>query len=1034
MIILLSLVFNDKIYAQSTSKLNLYEAAGDQSATNIIVLDDKSMIVATRVSSSGWGLLHIDQHNNIINSKSFSNTRLLNKLLRTKDGNLVLVGSVGNNSNTEIGIIKVDLSFNILWSKKIAGASLCYAYSALECANDDILITGYSSISGSSAGDWDSFVCRITSSGNLLWKKIIVNSSAASDWILEAIEISNGNFILSGATHTGASVDFMLTKISANGTILFNKSFGASQNEVVYNLTKSSYNGRYIISCGSWSYGLGEYDLVLAELDTNLNVVWSKVYGGSKFDFPIATLVDGNKIITAAYSKSYNSSNNFDLIAYQFDHTTGALLNTVVLGKSADEMFGSLGNVIAKKASNKYLMTGDTKSYSSNSDIFISEFNFSPITCCEFLNSGSTLINNQALSLLNFNTSSENTSLNSLSNFSTTISNFMLSRDSLCNITSGTINNNIIASNINICANEIINFNTTFSDNTYNFVWDFGDPASGINNIGTGINVNHQYSQTGSYLITCIISGACASDTDSIYINVLQEPMLLTNILNSASSYCIGDSIEFNFTTNDTLSNLVWQFDNTRFSNDENPKITYNSPGTYFVILITSNKCYSDTDSIAITIRNSIAMNASISSGNNVQICLGNTFNFTAISNDPNTIYKWDFGVALLNSDTSILRTPNYVYPLAGNYVVQLIVQNECSQDTLYANVEVIQSIPFNNNIVLNNGTFCKNNEYVFDASYISNQHIYEWDFGDPTSGINNYSNEKSPAHIFNSPGTYLITCVVSDACRVDTDTVSINVIESLALNTQILNQNINYCQKETVSFLANSDDPDANYFWNFGDVNSLENTSTIQNPSHLFSEPGSYTVRLVSTNACLNDTTSMVLNIRENPIPNFEFSIDTCSNELVLRNTSIDLSDNNYEFIINNNLISQNVFTYTLENNSDYTIKLLANKNTECSDSISTTLSYVIDDNNQFLTIPDAFSPNGDNQNDIFYIRTGSKCLLEELKIYDRWGKIIYQQNDVDKFYWDGKINNTTQADGVYIVHLKYNGKQYIRILSLIK
>ena len=53
---------------------------------------------------------------------------------------------------------------------------------------------------------------------------------------------------------------------------------------------------------------------------------------------------------------------------------------------------------------------------------------------------------------------------------------------------------------------------------------------------------------------------------------------------------------------------------------------------------------------------------------------------------------------------------------------------------------------------------------------------------------------------------------------------------------------------------------------------------------------------------------------------------------------------------------------------------------------------------------------------------------------IYDRWGNIIYKQYDEDKFYWDGKINNTTQADGVYIVHLKYNGKQYIRTLSLIK
>jgi gliding motility-associated-like protein len=242
------------------------------------------------------------------------------------------------------------------------------------------------------------------------------------------------------------------------------------------------------------------------------------------------------------------------------------------------------------------------------------------------------------------------------------------------------------------------------------------------------------------------------------------------------------------------------------------------------------------------------------------------------------------------------------------------------------------------------------------------------------------------------------------------------------------------FCQKETISFQANSDDPTANYFWNFGDPNSSDNTANTQNASHQFTQTGTYTVRLTSTNICLSDTTTLELNIRENPIPNFDFSIDTCSSELTLTNTSIDIADNNYEWYVNNININQSVFNYAIENNTNYEIKLLANKNTECADSLSTTINYIVDDSNQYLSIPDAFSPNGDNQNDVFVIRTSSKCLLEELEIYDRFGSIIYKQNDEDKFYWDGKINNTTQADGVYIVHLKYNGKQYIRTLSLIK
>ncbi len=164
---------------------------------------------------------------------------------------------------------------------------------------------------------------------------------------------------------------------------------------------------------------------------------------------------------------------------------------------------------------------------------------------------------------------------------------------------------------------------------------------------------------------------------------------------------------------------------------------------------------------MAITIRNSVALNASISSGNSVQICLGNTYNFIGNSDDPNAKYRWDFGVNLLNSDTSIIRNPTYNYPIAGNYIAQLIVQNDCGIDTLYVDVEVIQSIPFSNNIILNNTTFCKNNEYEFEASYLSNQHVYEWDFGDPTSGLNNYSNDMKPTHRFSNAGSYLIRCIV---------------------------------------------------------------------------------------------------------------------------------------------------------------------------------------------------------------------------------------------------------------------------------
>ena len=60
-----------------------------------------------------------------------------------------------------------------------------------------------------------------------------------------------------------------------------------------------------------------------------------------------------------------------------------------------------------------------------------------------------------------------------------------------------------------------------------------------------------------------------------------------------------------------------------------------------------------------------------------------------------------------------------------------------------------------------------------------------------------------------------------------------------------------------TFSFSDSSTNCPSSWHWNFGDVASgVNNTSTVQNPTHIFSSPGVYHVQLVATNACSgNDT-----------------------------------------------------------------------------------------------------------------------------------------------------------------------------------
>lgn len=70
---------------------------------------------------------------------------------------------------------------------------------------------------------------------------------------------------------------------------------------------------------------------------------------------------------------------------------------------------------------------------------------------------------------------------------------------------------------------------------------------------------------------------------------------------------------------------------------------------------------------------------------------------------------------------------------------------------------------------------------------------------------------------------------------------------------------------------------------------------------------------------------------------------------------------------------------------------------------------------------IPNAFSPNGDGNNDVFQIY-GENIKLIELKVFNRWGELVYQTNKL-LTGWDGTYRGQLQSPGVfsYIAKITY-------------
>jgi len=154
------------------------------------------------------------------------------------------------------------------------------------------------------------------------------------------------------------------------------------------------------------------------------------------------------------------------------------------------------------------------------------------------------------------------------------------------------------------------------------------------------------------------------------------------------------------------------------------------------------------------------------------------------------------------------------------------------------------------------------NTSTVINGNIVS----YLWTFGDGT----NTSNQINPVHQYISPGDYVVTLtIISDEGCASSTTQVINIYPFPTVdfsNTYAcLEQTVSFTDLTTISTIGYSI---ASWEWSFGDGN----TSTEQNPTHLYNTAGSYFVKLkasVDNEACI-DSITRIVQIVTNPIAEF--------------------------------------------------------------------------------------------------------------------------------------------------------------------
>ena len=91
--------------------------------------------------------------------------------------------------------------------------------------------------------------------------------------------------------------------------------------------------------------------------------------------------------------------------------------------------------------------------------------------------------------------------------------------------------------------------------------------------------------------------------------------------------------------------------------------------------------------------------------------------------------------------------------------------------------------------------------------------------------------------------------------------------------------------------------------------------------------------------------------------------------------------------------------------------LKLICTNSTGCADTSYKVIKVKSD--KLLLVVPNVFSPNGDNFNDLFRVKHNAVKTFNA-QVFNRWGKPIYNWNNVENG-WDGNINGEKLGDGTY-------------------
>ncbi|MDZ4795062.1 MAG: PKD domain-containing protein [Bacteroidota bacterium] len=395
--------------------------------------------------------------------------------------------------------------------------------------------------------------------------------------------------------------------------------------------------------------------------------------------------------------------------------------------------------------------------------------------------------------------------------------------------------------------------------------------------------------------------------------------------------------------------------------------------------------------------------------------------------------YEWHFNYVPGNPPNQITTAPtaSFTYTAVGVYRVLLVAVdlNTCNQrDSSFINIRVGDLRADLRPAWQPVGPGCPKFTYQFinnsvtDISRPFQDTSFLWDFGDGSPRVPaKIGAINAVTHTYPALGTYLPKLILKDTAYCNNPDDSTFTISIADIVKAIISTPASGCLQYNAVFKSNSLNG-VTFAWDFGDPSSPNNTSNLENPTHLYTAVGTYIVRLTATNpgTCniFHDTTFTV-SVFDSPIPDFSFAPVPAQENTATTFTNLSSPDAvrfKWDFGDGDTLLTTSRAPLQHQYNATGTFIacLTAYNFIGCDSVICKPVQALIV---PVVDVPNAFTPQSGDVNSVILVR-GFGIAKMQFIIWNRWGQKVFETNN--RFQgWDGRVKGAVQPMDVYVYTL---------------